>query len=337
MKTVVSLLALTSLSAAVVASALAADTGRVSWKQANVQALHGADRAAVVRFVDDARPYDQEKLPSPNCVEGYGWIRTGGGNSDFAVLLNWSQHAYADYLNIYRPGRAGELKIQVIRSWGTSPAMPAATPVPIRPPASAPGQYHQTVREGAGVGLISPAAPPPLFFRSPSPVSPSRWNEGHLRNIIRDLNGDGIDELIISTGILAWRWDPVAGTPSWPAVYRLENGRYVEASRDFPSYYDTHVLPGLDKAIASAQSHGLSDSAAVSILVKDKILRVLGRNPVAGMNHAYRWMNSDDPTLMQCALATFEDIGGHQQEVQELQKALPGAVARAVEKSKSLP
>lgn len=275
MKTVVSLLALTALSVAVAASAFAADyTGRVSWKGANVQALHGADRAAVVRFIDDTRPRGWFRLPSPVCIGGHGWIRTGGGNSDLAVVLDWSERGYSNRLYIYRRGDAGELKIQEIDGWR--------------------------------MGLN-----------------------------IRDLNGDGIDELIVPTGILAWQWLPIIATPSWPAVYRLENGRYVEASRDFPSYYDTEVLPGLDQAIARAQSRGLSDGAAVNLMEKDKILRVLGRNPAAGLNHAYQWMNSDDATLMQCAIATFKDIGAHEKEVEALQQAVPGAIKLQHEAMKS--
>jgi hypothetical protein len=45
-------------------------------------------------------------------------------------------------------------------------------------------------------------------------------------------------------------------------------------------------------------------------------------------------MNSDDPQVLQCALATFSDIGGHQEEVRTIRKALPGVIARAIEARK---
>ena len=159
------------------------------------------------------------------------------------------------------------------------------------------------------------------------------WNMGNFKQMVRDLNGDGEDELMVPIE-LDWppgSWTPTTGTPTWPAVYRLRNGRYVEDSRDFTNYYDTKVLPQLDQSITTAEGRGFSDALAISILEKNKILRVLGRNPVAGLNQAYQWMNSDDPTLMQCAIATFGDIGGHEKEVRTLQQSLPAAITHEIE------
>jgi len=48
---------------------------------------------------------------------------------------------------------------------------------------------------------------------------------------------------------------------------------------------------------------------------KDKILRVLGRNPNAGLAEAREWVKSDDSGLVQDAVDTLEDIGGHEQEL----------------------
>ena len=160
------------------------------------------------------------------------------------------------------------------------------------------------------------------------------WKMNNLEQMVRDLNGDGSDELIITTSLDGGSWTPTPATPAWPAIYRLVNGKYVEDSRDFPNYYDTEILRQLDKAIAAAKNHGYSDVLAMDLLEKNKILRVLGRNPVAGLNHAYQWMNSDDPILMQCAIATFADVGGHDKEVRTLQKALPGAIAHDIEARK---
>jgi hypothetical protein len=50
----------------------------------------------------------------------------------------------------------------------------------------------------------------------------------------------------------------------WPEVYHLQNGDYVEASRDFPHFYDEEVLPNLDNQITKAQQMDLPDNAAVS-------------------------------------------------------------------------
>src|SRR5713226_317223 len=160
---------------------------------------------------------------------------------------------------------------------------------------------------------------------------------GNFKEMVRDLNGNGEDELIITRELgLGGSWSPLMGMPAWPAVYRLENGRYVEDSRDFPNYYDTKVLPQLDREIREAEARITeepfqAETVAVAELTRDKILRVLGRNPVGGLNEAYQWMNSDNPTLMQCAIAAFGDIGGHEKEVCTLQQALPAAITHEIQ------
>jgi hypothetical protein len=161
------------------------------------------------------------------------------------------------------------------------------------------------------------------------------WKMGLLKQMIRDLNGDGRDELIVPEALgPRGVWNPLMAMPVWPAVYRLKNGKYAEDSRDFSKYYDNEVLPSLEKGIATANSHGFRDRAAEDQLEINKILRVLGRNPTAGLNESYHWMKSSDPTLMECALATFSDIGRHEQEVRQLGKAVPIAFQRAIEARK---
>jgi hypothetical protein len=163
------------------------------------------------------------------------------------------------------------------------------------------------------------------------------WKMGNFKQMVRDLNGNGEDELIITRELgLGGSWSPLMGMPAWPAVYRLENGRYVEDSRDFPSFYDNEVLPRLDQQIRDAEARITrepfqAETVAVAEMTRDKILRVLGRNPAAGLKQAYQWMNSDDPQVMQCAIVTFADIGGHEKEVRTLQQALPAAVTHEIE------
>jgi hypothetical protein len=156
----------------------------------------------------------------------------------------------------------------------------------------------------------------------------------NLKEMIKDLNGDGKDELIIAKQLASGGlWQPLMAMPTWPAIYRLENGKYVDASRDFPSYYDNEVLPQLSQEISKAQAKiprepFQEETVAVAEMTKAKILRVLNRDPVAGLNQAYEWMKSDDPQLRQCAIATFTDLGGHEKEERELQRALRGGRAR---------
>jgi len=142
------------------------------------------------------------------------------------------------------------------------------------------------------------------------------WMITDLHDVSRDLSGNGQDELIIPTVLVSFS---TADTVTWPAVYRLEKGKYAEASRDFPGYYDTDVLPRLDREIQSAQSEkpaesAMQDQLAALVMVKSKILRVLGRQPTAGLQQAHEWMNSKDPKLLLDAAVTLKDISGHEEE-----------------------
>lgn len=153
---------------------------------------------------------------------------------------------------------------------------------------------------------------------------------GKLSKSIRDLNGDGKDELIIWKEIAQpGSWSPQISTPMWPAVYRLEHGKYVEASRDFPEFYDKEILPQFQQQLkASAACGGRADVAGE--LEKDKILRVLGRDPNAGLETAYQWMATDDPQRIQGAIAIFRDLGGHKANLRATQEKLGRAIDREI-------
>jgi hypothetical protein len=159
-----------------------------------------------------------------------------------------------------------------------------------------------------------------------------RWetfvNAGDLKEAIRDLNGDGKDELIIWKEIAEpGSWAPSITTPRWPSVYRLENGKYVEDSRNFADFYDVEILPQLAQVEKAFEARrGRQDVG--TLLETDKILRVLGRDPAAGLQQAYQWMNSGDPQRIQGAIAIFRDIGGHEGELRSAQAALKPAFER---------
>ncbi len=152
-----------------------------------------------------------------------------------------------------------------------------------------------------------------------------------LSETFRDLNGDGKLEIVLSTAL--------GVNAAWPQILRVQNGGWVDASREFPRFYDTEVLPQLEKDIGEARENvakhqgdpkpspgPLFDLAergwrepqrllASLLMRRDKILRVLGRDPNAGLAGAREWVKSDDPELVQDAVDVFEDIGGHQQEL----------------------
>ena len=162
------------------------------------------------------------------------------------------------------------------------------------------------------------------------------WKMGNLKTMVRDLDSDGRDELIIPTELgPEGSWSPLMAMPVWPTVYLLKNGRYIEASHKFPEFYNKQVLPSIGRQILRAKARTVQETfqqrtVAVLEMERDKILRVLGRDTAAGLRQAYQWMNSDDPQVLQCAIATFTDIGGHEKEVRVAQQALPAAIQHEV-------
>jgi len=138
---------------------------------------------------------------------------------------------------------------------------------------------------------------------------------GKLSDVVRDLDGDGRMELIIPTLFPSGAYGAGSVSGVWPAVYKLKNGSYVEASSEFGSFYDTEILPDLLKDIAEARVKARRSVAYVPKLIswtleKDKILRVLGRDPTAGLDEARGWVGSDNPNLASAGNAVLREISG---------------------------
>jgi hypothetical protein len=137
---------------------------------------------------------------------------------------------------------------------------------------------------------------------------PEQTAVGKLSSVIRDLNRDGQKELVIPTLFSAGSYGAGSINAIWPAVYRLENGAYVEASRQFASFYDADILPQLDQEIAESSATGRIPQKISQIMKKDKILRVLGREPTAGLDQARAWARSSDPNIARAGIAVLREI-----------------------------
>ncbi len=170
-----------------------------------------------------------------------------------------------------------------------------------------------------------------------------------------DLNGDSKVELVILDALDREYSGGPFGSHAlalWPKVYSLKKGKYIESSPEFATFYDTEILPRLN----SVTSKGPKEAArmipsrptpsspvfntgtaqpeellAAAEMARDKILRVLGRDPTAGEQQARQWMTSPDPELRHDAVVVFRDIGGHgadlaeaERKEQELEASLPG-------------
>ena len=184
--------------------------------------------------------------------------------------------------------------------------------------------------ELATVGSEGPCCVFLYLYRQDAPgeVTFQSYGEaGELSKTMRDLNGDGKKELVLSQNVVENEGDLKF---LWPVVYRLENGKYVEASRDFPKFYDEEVLPTLDKEIAEDQRPDTNDPENLAGLLMErfKILRVLGRDPTAGLKEAYGWMKSNDPDLLQDAAVTFSEIDGYEADARAADEARSRARCR---------
>jgi len=96
-----------------------------------------------------------------------------------------------------------------------------------------------------------------IYRRKPSGKS----GRDILRNVgldlntgIRDLDGDGKSELIVRQDVDALDgYRGIQPAALWSAIYRLRSDKYVDASRDFASFYDAEVLPKLERRIVEAR------------------------------------------------------------------------------------
>ena len=147
--------------------------------------------------------------------------------------------------------------------------------------------------------------------------------------LIQDLDHDGKDELIVPE---EWGSPIALAAVISIKVYRLTDGEYVEASRDFPKFYDEQILPKLESEIAQikrnpSSADGLEPPAfakppedslweknperklALFEMDRDKILRTIGRDPKAGEEQAREWVKSGDEILIGYAMSVFQDMG----------------------------
>jgi hypothetical protein len=292
MKKILIILLATMLAFASVASSAEIDS--LAWNQSNIKKIRAMGKHAVFRFfLRQADPDNEMEWTESNIFWGYHWYPAGDGKYELAI--GGASGPDISFLTIY---------------WQ-----------------DAPGQFRSQEF-------------------SDSPQAGAEWYRGQQS---ADFSGDGKTELVMLEpfGRLSPKRTKFIPEAEWPQVYRLRDGQYVEASRDFPSFYEKQVLPQLDKAIAetrqvlaSPRPAGIPSGdpwieykllkeryLAALIMARDKILRVIGRDPNAGLAQAREWMASSDPVLVDDAKAVFEDIGGHEEDVHAATLALERASA----------
>ena len=266
----------------------------VPWNQANIKTLRAMGKHAVFRFlIRQADPDNEIEWKESDLVWSYNWYPAGDGKYELAI--GYASGPDVGNYAIYWLDAPGKVRSQ---------------------------EFGDSGDAGAD------------------------WYHGPQSG---DFKGDGKTEIVMlkSAGGFSPRRTKFIPSGMWPQVWRLRDGKYVEASRDFPNFYEKQILPQLDKAIAQTRKEvggpvpasippgdsqreyqsGRERYLAALIMARDKILRVIGRDPMAGLAQAREWMASSDPVLVDDAEAVFEDIGGHEEDV----RAAKVAVERASE------
>jgi hypothetical protein len=265
----------------------------VPWTASNVAELQALDRTAIEQFVNRVAGDDVQHAT----VGEFAWTDLAGdGRYELVVTADTTGRSFFDRLDVYRRDARGDVQVQSI----------------------------------LGVGIRE------------------------LATVIRDLDGDGKKELIVPSRLESQGpGGPLNPTVVWPKVYRLRNAQYVDASRDFPTFYDEEIIPGVDASIEQARRkvadqrepalppagdpHFVQREAearlpqrqlAAQVMTRDKILRVLGRDPSAGLDAAREWTKSADPYVVANAVVVLRDMGGHKDELRAAEEAQRAAVER---------
>jgi len=278
---------------AVASVAFSAEIDNLPWNQSNIKTLRALPKDAVFQFfIRQYDPDNEMEWTEENIEWDSEWYPAGEGKYQLAV--NHQSGPDIGYVTIY---------------WQ-----------------DAPGKFRSQSFDGAGSAGM-------------------QWYEGGPQ--FADLSGGGTTELIQldRVGRVSRRRTKFIPDGEWPQVYRLRDGKYVEASRDFPGFYEKQILPMLDRAITQTRKDvatpkpspvpGIYDGSqndqqserylAALIMARDKVLRVIGRDPTAGLAQARQWTASSDPVLVDDAKAVLEDIGGHQEDVRAATLALERA------------
>ena len=278
---------------AIASAAFGAELGDISWDQSNLETLRSFNEADVARFLESEveklaiEPLRLDESVTTDDVQEFTWANLfGGPQYQLVVVSTPLGSAGANFLVIYTRNSAGKINEETIK--------------------------------GQAIHLAG-------------------WkNRPYIPKVIQDLDGDGKDELIIPAelGMGLYGAAPVA---IWPQVYRLQNGTYVEASRDFAKFYDSQVLPILETGISNAREAAAEEARKMPgaplkdrtarqmldtlIITRDKILRVIGRDPKAGEQQAREWVTGPDPDPF-FAMQVFEDMGDHEEDLEAAQREL---------------
>lgn len=157
------------------------------------------------------------------------------------------------------------------------------------------------------------------------------WMLDRLEGVLKDLDNDGYSELILP--ILITEYRGVRPFALWTAIYKWNGEKFQEASEQFNYFYRTVLLPKVEHRIIELEEEmrkyqseldslrdklgqkeinyvieSLEESLSAEWIIRDKIYRLLGDEPLAGLERAKQWAKSPNSNLRGNAIVVFEEI-----------------------------
>jgi hypothetical protein len=176
--------------------------------------------------------------------------------------------------------------------------------------------------------------------------------------IINDMDKDGYMELILPQRLTEYYGArPVA---IWTAIYKLSGTKLQDASDQFKDFYKKVMLPKVDldirdtnkseeafrlKLLSGKHDYTEKDikfyeeiyeeGLSANWIIRDKISRLIGEDPKAGLERAKKWMYSPNDNLRKNAIVVFGEIKD-EESISQLQKLLLDSELSVAENAKSV-
>jgi hypothetical protein len=125
--------------------------------------------------------------------------------------------------------------------------------------------------------------------------------------LLGDLDGTGVDELIVQNDLASYVTGGVGYFCLWPVIYKWNGSGYVEASGQFKSYYQQRLQTARQELARTAANHSLP--ACFTTAEGAKTERFLGLDPSAGLGDAMKCAESTKVADRELGLWLLSDIG----------------------------
>jgi hypothetical protein len=127
------------------------------------------------------------------------------------------------------------------------------------------------------------------------------WWLDDVSKYVEDLRGDGRKELLVPQSLTFYAGAKCMA--AWTRVFRIIDGSLSDVSSEFPNFYSSRL---------NELRRNLRKNSEYSVCLEieaDKIKRVMGTVPDAGLAKALAWMTSSDASLRLKAVCVLSDIG----------------------------